>query len=154
VFVLFPLAIVLSVLHQFTVSEYPFGIFKLFMTFADFIGERKIPLIVSISVNSDFSEVLAVPAPLAVLLLNERNIIWNPVTYTYKNNIDKAWHFHIRNTLPFKIRHPMRHGIKLYEFGRIDFEITAYGVFFLQLIQVGELYISDSGCRALHKGFR
>jgi hypothetical protein len=26
-----------------------------------------------------------------VLLLNERNIIWNPVTYTYKNNIDKAW---------------------------------------------------------------
>jgi hypothetical protein len=33
--------------------------------------------------------------------------------------------FFTRDTLPFKIGHPMRHGIKLYEFGRIDFEITA-----------------------------
>jgi hypothetical protein len=30
-FVLFPLAIVLSVLLRYTVSDYPFGIFKLFL---------------------------------------------------------------------------------------------------------------------------
>ena len=45
--------------------------------------------------------------------------------YDHTCHTNKAWNFHIRNTLPFKIGHPMRHVIKLYEFGRIDFEITA-----------------------------